>query len=117
MADRCRAFRFLLQPTAKQAARLGRLLDGHRELYNAALEERRGAWRWQRRAVTRYDQYRTLTGLREVRPDTLAFGVTQILLRGSLRSSSSLRATVARSSSGREASSVTAAGPLSRIVR
>ena len=54
--------------------RLGRLLDAQRELYNAALEERRGAWRWERRRVSRYDQYRTLTGLREVRPDILAWG-------------------------------------------
>src|SRR4029077_4996889 len=82
MADRCRAFRFLLQPTAKQRAALGRLLDDQRELYNAALEERRGAWRWQRRRLTKYDQYRTLTGLRDVRPDTLAFGVT--VCRGTL---------------------------------
>lgn len=82
MADRCRAFRFLLQPTVKQQAALGRLLDGQRELYNAALEERRGAWRWNRRAVTRFEQYRTLTSLRAVRPDTLAFGVT--VCRGTL---------------------------------
>jgi putative transposase len=82
MADRCRSFRFLLQPTTKQRAALQRLVDGQRELYNAGLEERRGAWRWERRSVTRYDQYRTLTGLRDVRPDTLAFGVT--VCRGTL---------------------------------
>ena len=31
-------------------------------LYNAALEERRGAWRWERRRVTKFEQYRELTG-------------------------------------------------------
>jgi len=77
-----RAFSYLLAPTAGQADRLGRLLDAQRELYNAALEERRGAWRWERRRVSRYDQYRTLTGLREVRPDILAWGVT--VCRGTL---------------------------------
>ena len=82
VADRCRAFRFLLQPTVKQRAALERLVVGQRELYNAALEERREAWRWNRRTVSRYDQYRTLTGLRQVRPDTLAFGVT--VCRGTL---------------------------------
>jgi putative transposase len=72
----CRAFTFLLQPTVRQATALERLLDAQRELYNAALEERRGAWRWERRRVTKYEQYRTLTGLRAVRPDVLAWGVT-----------------------------------------
>jgi putative transposase len=82
VSSRCRAFRFQLRPTTKQTRALERLLAGQRELYNAALEERRGAWRWNRRAVTRFEQYRTLSGLREVRPDTLAFGVT--VCRGTL---------------------------------
>src|SRR5260221_10475961 len=75
-----RAFGVVVTPRCDdatgQADRLGRLLDAQRELYDAALEERRGAWRWERRRVSRYDQYRTLTGLREVRPDILAWGVT-----------------------------------------
>jgi len=82
VADRCRAFKFQLQPTTKQAYALERLLAGQRELYNSALEERRGAWRWEQRSVTRYEQYRTLTGMRQVRPDVLAFGVT--VCRGTL---------------------------------
>jgi putative transposase len=79
----CRAFNYLLQPTVRQASALESLLEAQRELYNAALEERRGAWRWERRAVTRYDQYRTLTSLRSVRPDVLVWGVT--VCRGTLR--------------------------------
>ena len=78
----CRAFTYLLQPTARQAAALERLLEAQRELYNAALEERRGAWRWEQRRVTKYEQYRTLTELRAVRPDVLAWGVT--VCRGTL---------------------------------
>lgn len=31
-------------------------------MYNAALEERRGSWRWERRRVTRFEQFRSLTG-------------------------------------------------------
>jgi putative transposase len=58
------------------------MLGAQRELYNAALEERRGAWRWERRRITKYEQYRTLTGLRAVRPDVLAWGVT--VCRGTL---------------------------------
>jgi putative transposase len=53
------------------------------ELYNAALEERRGAWRWEQRSVTYVEQCRTLSTLREVRPEVLAAGVT--VCRGTLR--------------------------------
>jgi putative transposase len=60
---RYRAVKVLLQPTTSQRARLERLLDAQCELYNAALQERRGAWRWEARRVTRYDQFKGLTGL------------------------------------------------------
>jgi putative transposase len=77
-----RAFTVLLQPTVRQAGLLERLLAAQRELYNAALEERRGAWSWERRRVTKYAQYRQLTGLRELRPELFSFGIT--VCRGTL---------------------------------
>ncbi|MEV4095921.1 RNA-guided endonuclease InsQ/TnpB family protein [Streptosporangium saharense] len=40
-----RSFKFLLRPTARQAAALTTCLDDHRTLYNAALEHRRTAYR------------------------------------------------------------------------
>ncbi|MEU6411815.1 helix-turn-helix domain-containing protein [Microbispora sp. NPDC046933] len=40
-----RSFTFLLRPTRKQAAALTQCLHDHRELYNAALEHRRTAYR------------------------------------------------------------------------
>jgi len=99
MASRCRAYRFLLQPTTKQKARLDHLLAGQRELYNAALEERRGAWRWEGRTITKYEQFGTLAGLRDVRPDVLACGTT--VCRGTLtRLDESFRAFYRRSRSG-----------------
>jgi putative transposase len=52
-------------------------------LYNAALEERRGAWKWERRSVGYFDQCRTLTELRGSRPDVLGQGVT--VCRGTLK--------------------------------
>jgi putative transposase len=58
-------------------------LESQCELYNAALEERRGAWSWSQRSVSYFDQCRTLTSLREVRPDVLAGGV--VVCRGTLR--------------------------------
>jgi putative transposase len=80
---RCRSFRFLLSPTVRQRAALAGLLGLQCELYNAALEERRGAWRWEHRSVAFFDQCRTLTALREVRPEVLGSGVT--VCRGTLR--------------------------------
>ena len=53
------------------------------ELYNAALEDRRGAWSWERRSVNYVHQCRTLTELREVRPEALDCGVT--VCRGTLK--------------------------------
>jgi len=73
----------LLSPTVRQRAALEALLDVQCELYNAALEERRGAWRWEHRSVSYVDQCRTLTTLRESRPEVLASGVT--VCRGTLR--------------------------------
>ncbi len=80
---RCRSYRFLLSPTVRQRAALDGLLGLECELYNAALEERRGAWRWEHRSVSYVDQCRTLTSLRAVRPEVLACGV--VVCRGTLR--------------------------------
>jgi putative transposase len=63
--------------------RLEQLLRNQCELYNAALEERRGAWKWERRSVSYFDQTRTLTTLRELRPEVLDHGVT--VCRGTLK--------------------------------
>jgi putative transposase len=80
---RCRTFRYRLHPTFRQTQALLHQLDYQRELYNAALEERVGAWKWERRSVSYVDQCRTLTGLRDVRPEVVASGVT--LCRGTLK--------------------------------
>lgn len=67
-----RAYQVVLQPTRRQAVALARLVDAQRELYNAALEERRGAWGWERRRVSRFEQFRALTGWEH---PVLEFGV------------------------------------------
>ncbi len=82
MSSRCRAFQYVLDPTVKQRAGLDGLLSAQCRLYNAALEERRGAWRWEKRSVTRFDQYKTLTGLGVQEPELMGFGVT--VARGTL---------------------------------
>src|ERR1700694_1485325 len=83
LMGRCRSYLYLLQPTARQRSALEGLLRSQCELYNAALEERRGAWKWERRSVSYVGQCRTLTELRAVRPDTLEYGVT--VCRGTLK--------------------------------
>ena len=80
---RCRTYRYRLHPTVRQTQALTRQLHYQCELYNAALEERRGAWNWEERPVTYFDQCKTLTGLIDVRPEVLSSGVT--LCRGTLK--------------------------------
>jgi putative transposase len=53
------------------------------ELYNAALEERRGVWKVEHRTVTFFEQSKELTGLKDVRPEVIAMGVT--VCRGTLK--------------------------------
>ena len=50
-----RAYKFRLYPTAGQATRAAQCLRDHQRLYNAALEERREAWR-RRKVSIRYGQ-------------------------------------------------------------
>jgi putative transposase len=80
--SRCRSFRFLLSPTSRQRVALAGLLEIQRDIYNAALEERRGAWRWERRSVTYPDQCQALTALRAADPTVRAAGVA--VCRGTL---------------------------------
>lgn len=77
-----RAFTYRLQPTKGQEQRLVALLEVQRELYNAALEERRGAWDREHRRVTKYDQFGQLKDLGRDRPDALAYGTR--VCRGTL---------------------------------
>jgi putative transposase len=59
-----RSYKFLLRPTRKQEAALGACLEDTRQLYNAALEERREAWRMSRHRVTFYGQDAQLKDIR-----------------------------------------------------
>jgi putative transposase len=78
-----RAYTFRLRPTARQHVALGQCLASHRELYNAALQERREAWRLRRISVSYGDQSAQLTAIRQVRPDVKAwsFSSQQATLR------------------------------------
>jgi putative transposase len=78
-----RTYKFRLRPTARQHVALSHCLASHRELYNAALQERRDAWRLRRTSVSYGDQSAQLKDIREVRLDVAAwsFSSQQATLR------------------------------------
>lgn len=76
-----RTFRYKLHPTARQARSLTDLLAAQCEVYNAALEERREAWK-KNVPIKRFDQFSQVRDLHEIRPDLMRFGVT--VARGTL---------------------------------
>jgi putative transposase len=79
-----RAYVFRLRPTARQHVALAGCVNAHRELYNAALQERRDAWSHASKTRIRYvDQSAQLTEMRAVRPDQAvwSFSSQQATLR------------------------------------
>lgn len=64
-----RTFRYPLRPTKDQEFVLTLWLVRCQQLYNAALEERRDAWRKQHASITYYDQQKELTELRAAMPE------------------------------------------------
>lgn len=73
-----KSFKYRLYPTRKQAECLQRTLDLCRELYNAALEERRTAWRERGIAISYTAQAAQLPDIKRDRPD-LAEVYSQVL--------------------------------------
>jgi putative transposase len=78
-----RAYVFRLRPTARQHLALAACVESHRELYNAALQERRDAWAHRKIRIAYRDQSAQLTGIRAVRPDVAvwSFSSQQATLR------------------------------------
>jgi putative transposase len=78
-----RAYVFRLRPTARQHLALGACVDAHRELYNAALQERRDGWSHNKTRINYGDQSAQLTEIRSVRPDqgVWSFSSQQATLR------------------------------------
>lgn len=74
-----RTFRFPLRPSKVQATSLDEAIWACRDLYNAALEQRRDAYRKQRVSLSRYDQQKEITALRS---DDPRFGsIAAVILR------------------------------------
>ena len=78
-----RAYVFRLRPTARQHVALAACVEAHRELYNAALQERRDAWSHSKTRIYYADQSAQLTDIRAVRPDidVWSFSSQQATLR------------------------------------
>lgn len=78
-----RAYVLRLRPTARQHHALAQCLDAHRELYNAALQERREAWSHSKTRVFYGDQSAQLSEIRAVRADQAvwSFSSQQATLR------------------------------------
>jgi putative transposase len=79
-----RSYNFRLYPTTLQEESLGQMFATLRELYNAALQERRDAWKMNRKSITFYDQTNQLKHIREEREDLNKFSsqaAQQILRR------------------------------------
>jgi len=75
---------FRLRPTARQHVALAACVAAHRELYNAALQERRDAWSHASKTRISYgDQSAQLTSMRAARPDQAvwSFSSQQATLR------------------------------------
>jgi len=64
-----KALKYRLYPTRNQRDTLQFILDRNRELYNAALEERREAYRMSRVSISYNDQSAQLPAIKEVRPE------------------------------------------------
>lgn len=78
-----RSYRYRLRPTRAQERTLREWLYLTRELYNAALQERRDAWRKQRKSITCFDQIKQLAEIRQLRPEFQQIPIN--VLRGALR--------------------------------
>lgn len=67
-----RSYRYRLKPNRRQTHTLNRIVESHRQLYNAALQERREAWRMRRVSVSYSMQANQLKEIRAF-DDKIAF--------------------------------------------
>lgn len=66
-----RAYKYKLKPSKSVIAKFQRWLSICREVYNAGLQERRDAWKLERKNISFYDQSRQLPQIKEIREDVL----------------------------------------------
>jgi len=79
-----KTYKFKLYPTKAQVKKFEHILGSCRELYNAAIQERRDAWRMCRKSINFYDQDRQMAEIKEFRPELkeiLAHTLREVLQR------------------------------------
>jgi len=64
-----KAYKFRLSPNMQQEEKLFWTLNRCRELYNAALSERKDAYRMAGKSISYYEQKRDLPEIKEIRPE------------------------------------------------
>lgn len=70
-----KSFKYRLYPTKQQTEQLQWTLNRCREIYNAALQERREAWKYAKRSIGKFEQMRDLTIIRnEIRTEYQEIG-------------------------------------------
>ena len=67
--SKLKAYKYRLYPTTKQTVRLQEVLDRARELYNAALQERRDAYRMAKVSIGYNQQAAQLPEIKDIRPE------------------------------------------------
>jgi putative transposase len=73
LADKIiRTFKYRIYPSKSQVAKLEETLALCCELYNAALQERRDAWKLEHKPISLFDQILQITEIRQLRPDVEA---------------------------------------------
>jgi len=98
----CKTYKFRIYPTKSQVKTYEHWLDLCRELYNAAMQERREAWKLERKNITFFDQQRVLPEIKAVRED-LAEIYSQVLQDVLLRLDKAFKAFFARVKKGEKA--------------
>lgn len=73
-----RTFKYRIYPTRRQEETLNQHLAICCELYNAALMERREAWRLERKSISYFDQCYQLTQIKPERPDVASVHSTAL---------------------------------------
>lgn len=97
-----KTFKYKLQPTSAQAAQLDAIVRVCRELYNAALQERRDAWTMSRVSINYYQQKAELPEIRALREDCAAIH-SQVLQDVILRVDRTFKAFFRRVKAGQKA--------------
>jgi putative transposase len=64
-----KSFKFRIYPSKAQVAKLETTLSLCRELYNAALQERREAWELNKISISYFDQSKQIPEIKKIRED------------------------------------------------